>query len=643
MRINKLTASFGKLQNETLRFHDGLNVIYAPNESGKSTWCAFIRAMLYGVDSSERSRNGYLPDKLKYVPWSGAPMEGTMDLTADRCDITLTRTTRSKNAPMREFTATYTGSNVPVENMNGSNAGELLTGVTKDVFRRSAFIEQGNVGVTGSPELEKRIAAIVSTGEEQTSYTEADERLRAWQRKRRWNRRGQLPELEGKMDDAKQLLQEMDGSAEELERLDRELKTCQEESQKLEQAVIEARKRQRRDALNRLNRGRSQLHASGEAYDRAIGELTERREALRELGFGDRELPDVEQEVRRDLRKLKELGEPKVSGKKLIPALLCFILAVICAGVYTATELLPFIIAAGVLCLAAVPLMMGYSRARQAVQQAQEQRRQILKKYRATSSEEIGGALRSFRARYEAVLAAEKQEKLARSAYESSTKQQTDLEENAIAELDFSGGSSEAAQLSRALAAKRAQVEQISSNMAMIRGRLSAIGDPLVLASSLTCMQEEYETIQGEYDAITLALEALRDADREIQTRFSPELGRVAARYMSAVTGGRYEDVLINRDFSARTRTKGDAVARDAEYLSAGTLDLMYLAVRLAVCELALPEGEPCPLILDDALVNLDETRFAQAIELLKQIAKKRQVILFTCRQQEEGQETAEA
>ena len=56
MKINKLTASFGKLQNETLRFHEGLNIIYAPNESGKSTWCAFIRAMLYGVDSAERSR-----------------------------------------------------------------------------------------------------------------------------------------------------------------------------------------------------------------------------------------------------------------------------------------------------------------------------------------------------------------------------------------------------------------------------------------------------------------------------------------------------------------------------------------------------------------------------------------------------------
>ena len=78
---------------------------------------------------------------------------------------------------------------------------------------------------------------------------------------------------------------------------------------------------------------------------------------------------------------------------------------------------------------------------------------------------------------------------------------------------------------------------------------------------------------------------------------------------------------------------KDDLIARDAEYLSAGTLDLMYLAVRLAVCELALPDGEPCPLILDDALVNLDEERFAQAMELLKQIARERQVILFTCRQ----------
>ena len=201
MKINKLTASFGKLENETLSLHDGLNIIYAPNESGKSTWCAFIMAMLYGVDSSERARAGYLPDKLRYAPWSGAPMEGSMELTADRRDITITRRTRTKSAPMKDFSAVYTGSSVPVKELNGSNAGEMLTGVSKDVFRRSAFIAQGTVAVSGSPELEKRINAIVSTGEESGSFSEADERLRAWQRKRRYNRKGMLPELEAKMDD----------------------------------------------------------------------------------------------------------------------------------------------------------------------------------------------------------------------------------------------------------------------------------------------------------------------------------------------------------------------------------------------------------------------------------------------------------
>ena len=73
MKINKMTASFGKLENESIAFHDGLNVVCAPNESGKSTWCAFIKSMLYGVDSSERAKIGYLPDKMRYAPWSGAP------------------------------------------------------------------------------------------------------------------------------------------------------------------------------------------------------------------------------------------------------------------------------------------------------------------------------------------------------------------------------------------------------------------------------------------------------------------------------------------------------------------------------------------------------------------------------------------
>ena len=632
MKINKLTASFGKLENETLEFTDGLNVIHAPNESGKSTWCAFIRAMLYGIDSSERAKAGFLPDKLRYAPWSGAPMEGSMELTADNCDITITRSTRTKSAPMREFSATYTGSSVPVEGMNGTNAGEMLTGVSRDVFRRSAFIAQGTVAVTGSPELEKRISAIVSTGEEQASYSEADERLRAWQRKRRYNRRGMLPELEGKMDEVQRKLDDLSGSVDNLQLLEAQLERAKQDCARIEQEVTESRKRQRKESLEMLSRGRSELKSRSEEHDTAMAALSVRREELRANPFGERLSAELEAEVDNDLESLNELSKP-VKGKwGLWAAVAAVVIAIILAGCFIAFKESLLIVCAICGLIFAAAFAVLYLKARQTEKDNQAATRKILRKYRAEDPQEILDIVKKHLELSLAVEEAEEAEKLSREAYEKARVRQAQLEETALAELDFSSGESEAARLTRQLSQTRAAAERISSQIANINGRLTAMGDPLVLSSSLGKMQDDYACLQAEYDAISLAVDTLREADTEIQSRFSPELGKVAAGYMSAVTGGRYEDVLINRDFSARIRAKDDAVARNAEYLSAGTLDLMYLAVRLAVCELALPEGETCPLIIDDALVNLDESRLEQAMELLSQIAQKRQVILFTCR-----------
>jgi uncharacterized protein YhaN len=87
-------------------------------------------------------------------------------------------------------------------------------------------------------------------------------------------------------------------------------------------------------------------------------------------------------------------------------------------------------------------------------------------------------------------------------------------------------------------------------------------------------MREEYSEIESEFEAISLAVNVLREADEEMQSRFSPELGALAAEYMSKVTGGRYSDILIGRDFSTMAKTSGDTVARESGYLSAGTMDL---------------------------------------------------------------------
>lgn len=632
MEINKLTASFGKLENESLKFHSGLNVIYSPNESGKSTWCAFIQAMLYGIPSSERAKAGYLPEKTRYAPWSGAPMEGSMELKADRKEITITRSTRAKNAPMREFSAVYTGTNVPVEGLNGSNAGETLTGVSRDVFRRSAFIAQGAISVDRSPELEKRINSIVSTGEEESSYSEAEQRLRTWQNRRRYNRHGLLPELESKMDETQHTLNQLETAAEETEALEKQLRSLKQECAQLESAVTESRKYQRKLALDKLNTGRNNLKSCSEKHDAKMAALSVKREELRSSPFGSLSCEQLEEQVDEDMKQLSASKKPVKSTGLLVPALVCFVLAAVFAGMFAAGQKLIFIILAAVLCVGALVLFLGYSKARHAVSELADRQKQILKKYCAYQPGDILELVKNHAALWDEVQQAEQQERLSRTEYERARALQEALEESAMSELDFSSGSSEAVNLSRQLAAKRSEAQQVSARLNTLSGMLMATGDPMVLSSELKCMQEEYEDISSEYDAIALASQVLQEADADIQSRFSPKLGKLAAEYMSLVTGGRYEDVLLNRDFSALARTSGDVVARNAEYLSAGTLDLMYLAVRLAVCELALPEGESCPLIIDDALVNLDEERTAQAMELFKRIARKRQVIIFSCK-----------
>ena len=266
------------------------------------------------------------------------------------------------------------------------------------------------------------------------------------------------------------------------------------------------------------------------------------------------------------------------------------------------------------------------------MQEAQEEAQEILRKYKADDAEDIVLKLDEHHARCVAARKAEEKEKKASAAADEAYERLTRLEAKASEDTDSASNSTAEAELVRELAGMRKRAVALSDKIATDKGKLAVTGDPVVMRSEIARLENERLQLQEELEAIALAKAVLKEADDEIQSRFSPELGRVAAEYMSFVTGGRYEGVLLNRDFSAMTKTTDDAIARRSEYLSAGTIDLLYLAVRLAVCELALPEGETCPLIIDDALVNMDETRYEQAVKLLGEIAKQRQVILFTCR-----------
>ena len=281
----RLHATFGKLEGRSLELGEGLNLIHAPNESGKSTWCAFLRVMLYGFPSRSR---GALADKNRFAPWSGAAMEGSIDLEEGGRQITILRRTARANSPMGAFSALYTGTTAPVEGLTASNCGEELLGIPREVFERSAFIRQAGLAIDQDAELERRIAALITTGEEDTSFSATYERLKKQLTSRRYNRTGQLPQLEGEIA--------------RLEAALRQAQALQQQAASQEAALpeLEAREGRLTQSWESAMAAKAQLEAqraqteAREAYARARSDLERQRSQASRLAARAAALPSRE-------------------------------------------------------------------------------------------------------------------------------------------------------------------------------------------------------------------------------------------------------------------------------------------------------------------------------------------------------------
>lgn len=634
MIIRHMQGTFGTLDGEQLRLDTGLNIIYAPNESGKSTWCAFLRAMLYGIDTSQRARAGFVPDKQKYAPWSGKPMAGELELEQGGKCITIRRWTEAPNAPLRGFSAVYTGTDIPVPGLTAADAGEQLTGVSAEVFARTAFIGQGGLVVTGTPELEKRISAIVTSGEEASSYTEADAQLRAWLRRRRSGQHGALPELEGRITTVEEQLHRLERNAQEQAACAAELRQTDAELQTVTEQMNAARQRQRRAALSSMGEEKSNLRTLEQALEQARRDAAARRTALEQTHFGVQTPDEAGETAERDAQRAESLAGTAEHGGKPYFWIAALVLSALCAALgYLVAQ--PLYYAAIALAVLAVVLLIVARGGKKRAQEASAALGKLLRSYGAQDADGIYYQAEVHRAAYRACAAAMQAEQQAAAALEDAREHQCETHERLLQSLDFESGTGEAAALYQRKCALESVRTRLRTQQAQLTGAALAIGDPMALKSEHAQLLEQRDALERQYAAIALAIETLGRADSELQSRFSPQLAQKAADYMDYLTDGRYDELVLARDLSAKARSADDPTPRDTAYLSAGTADLLYLSVRLALCELTCPADDPCPLVLDDTLVNFDDARAKRAMALFHEIAQHRQVILFTCHERD--------
>lgn len=597
MKLYRMQASFGCLDGETLVLEEGFNLLTAPNESGKSTWCAFLLAMLYGLNTRERDSRTTLADKNRYRPFSGAPMEGLLECDYEGRRVVLRRQTVGA-LPMGSFSAVWAESGLCVEGLTAENVGLAVTGVTRDLFERSVLFRQNSLAVEQNEALEQRIEALLSSGDETQSWSQADARLREWQRRRRHNKSGELPQLEAELTQLRQQQQQMLNLQAERDRLALSVQEIEQEYTQAQQESAQRRQVQRKETEAAWNEAAAQLDAAAEEVAALRARPAPPRPAQAEA-TSDRYQTQIEGRKRQALVLcalvlLLGLGLILLSAFALLRPLLCSI----------AFALL--LLAAG---LALLFLRRRNQEDRAAISQLLAQRRAW-----EQFSAERGHALSLLESR----------ESESRAKYLTLTRKLQDAppQDEALPAL--------------ALRLATAQREQ-----ALLEGRADSLGDMETLEAALLQHEANARTLEREYAALSLALSALKSADAALRERFAPALNELASRYFCRLSDGAYQSILLARDFSAQTSAPNTTALRSSLHLSQGTLDQLYFSLRLSISELLLPEGSTLPFLLDDALAAFDDARAARALALLHEQARSRQILFFSCQAREAALLTA--
>ena len=616
MKILSMTATFGKLDGESLELTPELNVLSAPNEWGKSTWCAFLTAMLYGIDTRERTTREQLADKERYLPWSGKPMSGTMRVLWQGRDITIQRRARGR-VPMGDFLAWETGTGVSVRELTAENCGEQLLGVEKSVFLRTGFLRFSDLPVRQDEELRSRLNSLVTTGDESGDEELLGAKLRELRNRCRHNQNGLIPqcqtelrELQEQLWECQRLHKQHDLLAQQVRDLEGELADLVNHRDWLDHADAKAHQ----ESLSKAER-------ASQSADRLVNALKEKYEKIPEK----RELEEKLAQDRECLENLK-LDIEEAPGSPLPILVTAVLAALLLIGAVLMTDLSMLIpcVVLGIVCLI-VCLNLVSRRHQDRIWYNIQQTRRLSK------TQEL-----------EKVIAG-------REAQLSTYADLKDAMENADAarlqirilkSIDLNAAEPETPDkltLSReetvqAIGELNARLGRGRLQLGQCRGRMEHLPEPEQLQRRLGQTRQRLSELELTQQAIDCALDALETARMELQRRFAPRIAQRAGYFLSRLTGGVYDRIQIGDDLAVQAARGEETTLRSPQWRSEGTGDQIYLALRLAVWEVLAPE---CPIVLDDALIRFDQERMERALELLKELSEKRQILLFSCQERE--------
>ncbi len=655
MKINKLKINgYGKLQNKEIELNDNINIIYGKNESGKSTILKFIINSFYGASKNKKGRE--ISDYERYLPWDIEEFSGKVNYQLDNGEsFEIYREFKKKNPKIFNELSEDISKQFNIDKNTGSEFFYEQTKVDEETFLSTAIIEQQEVKINKNIQnnLIQKISNLVSTGKENTSYKKAIEKIN----KKQLEEIGTERSREKPLNVIKARLNTINDEINTAQRYGNEGKEIEEKiNQKKRNTLHNTQKIEILQDIDKIQREEKIVKEKIKINEKIKNDQQEKINLLKkeEEKIINSEKNKLKLEIRNKLEKNK-----KIKNKINIKLILFFIILLI-------INILQYFLIKNkiinIIFLLTVPTFLIFSyffkkiknnkikieekdnleknklieskieNIKNEINLIEKNKNEIeneIKKIKIENNLLIKNKIEKIKNKYENIkiknLFLDEEIKNYKNIKEENLKKEFKIEE--ILQLE---------NLEEVINNLQQKQNKNQIDIANLEMKKSIIDDEKnqfeKLEEERVMLTEKYKKLCKKNESINIAKHAIEQAYETMKKSVSPRFTESLCNTVSKITNGRHNNIKLNDEEGLIVElSNGNYV--NINRLSIGTIDQLYLSLRLAILEEI--STERIPIILDESFAYYDDERLKNILEYLYKENNNRQILIFTCTNRE--------
>ena len=684
MKIKNIKVNaYGNIENKDINLEEGINIIHGANESGKSTLLNYIISIFYGIS---RNKDGKaLSDYEKYKPWNSNEFSGRISYKLENGEkYEIFRDFNKKNPKIYNDKLEDISDRFETDKKDGSKFFIEQMGIDKQMYLSTVVSTQEEVRLDEKNQnmLIQKIANLAGTGEDNVSYKKALIKL---QEKIRdeigTNKTSQKPiniiekeivEINNKIVETEKYRNrkyEIDAEKEqilsELKELEQQKQILQElqNSMKSEEETknrLEIREKNRKDniaKINELTNQKNTINAESERVQSA-------KNHLQDIIKGHKEnIEKLNSEIEKIANEKEETQEKEKPSISFIVITVVLAIALICSII-----LIKNYIVSGILGVALIANIVFYvinknkqkvnkAKLREKINQEKQykreklenQKQQIIANVNATEKElekqeeeekQVNSELSMLKGQI--ILLEKNNEKITEEIEQDNKeiKEESNKNKQQIIEKYKDKNINDLLYINDYQNYISKIEETINNNRIRIKGLeieyntiVPQLDEMVVLEEKREADKEKLAELREKESIINIAIENLRDAYEEMKTTITPKFTKNLSESIQKISSNKYNKVTINDENGMIIENnRGEYV--EAIKLSTGTIDQLYLALRLSMIDELSKEN--LPIILDESFAYSDNNRLKNILQYLTSDLNNHQTIIFTCTDREQ-------